>query len=225
MKHARRALAATALAGAAVAFQLATAGPGVADDTWKGSGYDLNCPSPGDNWDHMNSGMCLRPGQHISTDIVYGSTGIGGLVTTEEAYRVDYGEDGNLVISHWKTWIPPEVGGPPNFTKLAKMILECAVGGSCQDGDTQVDVVWQSGTAGRSAGAAVMQQDGNFVVYDADGNAAWNSGTEACNGQNVWARMQQDGNFVLYKGHADGEGADQWKAVWSTKNGRTGEPC
>ncbi|MFN6508529.1 hypothetical protein [Xanthomonas translucens] len=37
-------------------------------------------------------------------------------------------------------------------------------------------LTWQSGTAG-SGELAVMQSDGNFVIYNAAGNAVWNTGT------------------------------------------------
>ncbi|GGV03397.1 hypothetical protein GCM10010245_08540 [Streptomyces spectabilis] len=224
MKRSLRALLAGVVATVALGANVVAAGTSSAD-TWRGSGFDRNCARGNGSWDHLRSGMCLRAGDHISTPIIFGSSGPGGMVATQEGYRADYQPDGNFVISHWKTWIPPEVGGPPNFTKLAKLIMQCAVGGDCGEGDTVVDVLWSSGTSGRSAGAAVMQGDGNFVVYDDDGRPVWNSGTHACRDRYVWARMQQDGNFVLYKGHAAGEGADKWRAVWSTKGGRTGEPC
>jgi hypothetical protein len=54
---------------------------------------------------------------------------------------------------------------------------------------------------------AIMQGDGNFVVYrNADGVAIWNSGTGGTGA--TFAVMQGDGNFVIYT--ADG------RAVWST---------
>ena len=42
----------------------------------------------------------------------------------------------------------------------------------------------------------VLQQDGNLVTNDQDGQPVWASGT---NGQEISrATMQEDGNFVLY---------------------------
>lgn len=43
---------------------------------------------------------------------------------------------------------------------------------------------------------AVMQGDGNFVVYFSGSDPVWGSGTER--GVGGWAAMQGDGNFVIY---------------------------
>jgi peptidoglycan/xylan/chitin deacetylase (PgdA/CDA1 family) len=45
--------------------------------------------------------------------------------------------------------------------------------------------------------SAVMQHDGNFVVYGAGQQAIWQSGTGG-NGDGGLAAMQHDGNFVVY---------------------------
>ena len=55
---------------------------------------------------------------------------------------------------------------------------------------------WDSHTAGRPPGQAVMQGDGNFVVYDRDGTPAWSTGTAGHEGATVI--VQDDGNCVLY---------------------------
>jgi hypothetical protein len=43
---------------------------------------------------------------------------------------------------------------------------------------------------------AIMQDDGNFVVYAAGGGAVWSSGTDGNPG--AWLAMQTDGNLVVY---------------------------
>jgi len=44
---------------------------------------------------------------------------------------------------------------------------------------------------------AIMQADGNFVLYNFDGKPLWSSKT---NGQNnAFLTMQDDGNVVIYK--------------------------
>lgn len=54
---------------------------------------------------------------------------------------------------------------------------------------------WWTGTTGRGA-KLVMQKDGNVVLY-ADGGARWWTGTSGADGRLV---MQSDGNLVLYVG-------------------------
>ena len=48
-------------------------------------------------------------------------------------------------------------------------------------------------------GAAVMQADGNFVIYDQGGKALWASGT-CCKPSHpgAYLALQNDGNVVIY---------------------------
>jgi hypothetical protein len=66
--------------------------------------------------------------------------------------------------------------------------------------------LWNSATYGRSAGRAVMQPDGNLVVYDASNRAVWNSNTWGNPGARL--ALQDDGNLVIY----DTSG----RALWSS---------
>ena len=61
--------------------------------------------------------------------------------------------------------------------------------------------LWSAGTEGTAAGQAVMQNDGNFVVYDARNVAIWSSGTAGNPGARL--AIQDDGNLVVYR--ADGQ--------------------
>lgn len=67
--------------------------------------------------------------------------------------------------------------------------------------------IWSSGTPGTGSNVAVVQSDGNFVVYSPWG-ATWASGT---NGY-AWPRLkaQNDGNLVLYQNGG---------AIWATGTG------
>jgi hypothetical protein len=47
---------------------------------------------------------------------------------------------------------------------------------------------------------AVMQTDGNFVLYDTHGHSLWSSGTSGHAGADL--AVQEDGNLVVYKGSA-----------------------
>jgi cell wall-associated NlpC family hydrolase len=70
---------------------------------------------------------------------------------------------------------------------------------------------WSSQTAG-SGNRLVMQGDGNLVVYGPSNNALWNSGTGG-RASNAVLAMQTDGNLVIYSGST---------ALWSVYGGATG---
>ncbi len=57
--------------------------------------------------------------------------------------------------------------------------------------------LWQSGTAGSDGTVAVMQTDGNLVVYGRTSNPLWNSQTDQ-HFEGVHLDVQDDGNVVLY---------------------------
>ncbi len=61
--------------------------------------------------------------------------------------------------------------------------------------------LWSTGTGGTQPGQALMQGDGNFVVYDAAGAALWNSGTGGNPGAYLWVR--DDGGLEVFR--ADGQ--------------------
>lgn len=56
--------------------------------------------------------------------------------------------------------------------------------------------LWSTQTQGRNVVRAVMQGDGNFVLYDNNGNPVWNSGTGQRPGS--FLAVQDDGNLVIY---------------------------
>ena len=56
--------------------------------------------------------------------------------------------------------------------------------------------LWQTFTSGTSPGQAILQPDGNFVVYDAAGAAHWNSGTGGH--PDAYMVVQNDGNLVIF---------------------------
>jgi hypothetical protein len=65
--------------------------------------------------------------------------------------------------------------------------------------------LWASNTAGTAPGQAVLQTDGNLVVYDAAGVERWSSGSAGH--PNAYLAVQDDGNLVIYR--SDGQ------PVWS----------
>src|SRR5712691_7683559 len=70
--------------------------------------------------------------------------------------------------------------------------------------------LWDSKTAGKPSKNAIMQADGNFVVYDNSGTPLFNSGT--MNHPGAILKIQDDGNVVIYQGA---------RALWSTQTDGT----
>lgn len=66
--------------------------------------------------------------------------------------------------------------------------------------------IWATNTAKKGAVRAIMQSDGNFVLYDNAGRPKWASQTARKNG--VKLIMQNDGNLVIY--------TSANKPVWAT---------
>lgn len=65
--------------------------------------------------------------------------------------------------------------------------------------------IWDSGTGGNPSARAVLQGDGNFVIYSASNTVLWSSETAGNPGAMVV--VQNDGNVVLYDGS---------QALWAT---------
>ncbi len=53
-------------------------------------------------------------------------------------------------------------------------------------------------TSSNGAYFAIMQSDGNFVLYTSSGQVLWHTGTFGGNYSSYIANMQMDGNFVVY---------------------------
>ena len=67
--------------------------------------------------------------------------------------------------------------------------------------------LWWSGTVDDDPGEAVMQDDGNFVVYDGQGSPVWWAGTSGYPGAHLV--LQDDANAVVY---APGDVPVWWSA-------------
>ncbi|WP_158619331.1 hypothetical protein [Corallococcus sp. AB011P] len=70
-------------------------------------------------------------------------------------------------------------------------------------------VLWHSNTYGTAAVGAVMQGDGNFVIYTAAPRALWHSNTYGYNG--AYLSVQNDGNVVIRTSRGG--------AIWNTQTG------
>ena len=56
--------------------------------------------------------------------------------------------------------------------------------------------LWATSTVTDNPGFAVMQEDGNLVVYNGNGQPTWATGTDGMSG--TFVVVQDDGNLVLY---------------------------
>ena len=65
-------------------------------------------------------------------------------------------------------------------------------------------VLWHSATSDKSADCVILQNDGNIVIYSTSGKVLWTSNIRSA-GE---LKIQDDGNLVAYEGGG--------KAVWST---------
>ena len=69
--------------------------------------------------------------------------------------------------------------------------------------------LWSTKTQGNPGAHAVMQTDGNLVVYRTDGVAIYGSATDTFGGSNL--ALQDDGNLVIYQ---------SGRAIWDRFSGR-----
>ncbi|MFC3894844.1 LysM peptidoglycan-binding domain-containing protein [Lentzea rhizosphaerae] len=70
--------------------------------------------------------------------------------------------------------------------------------------------VWASGTDGKGAVRAALQDDGNFVLYTGDNNAVWATNTAGNNGSRLV--LQDDRNLVIIAG----DGSAKWASGTNT---------
>jgi GH25 family lysozyme M1 (1,4-beta-N-acetylmuramidase) len=74
--------------------------------------------------------------------------------------------------------------------------------------------LWDTGTNGTDGEVAVMQGDGNFVLYGKTSDALWASGTSGHPGSTL--ALQTDGNLVVY---------DAGKALWASGTNLPASPA
>ncbi|PYC67045.1 hypothetical protein C7C46_30535 [Streptomyces tateyamensis] len=105
-------------------------------------------------------------------------------------------------------------GGQSLTTSTAPVTLTMQTGGDLvatlkTGGGAQT--LWHSNTGGNPGAYAVMQRDGNLVVYRTDGAALWASFTDGNPGATL--TVQEDGNVVVYR---PGGGPGTGGAVWAS---------
>ncbi len=159
--------------------------------------------------------------------VVYGAAAAALWATNTygtNATNIVMQNDSNLVVYQaiWQagTYAPPLAGQyPPQGCSIGSNTLfvgqslnggQCIVSNSGQyllymstDGnfyiyDNAHNIgTWGPGTQGHPGAFALMQADGNFVVYATNGAALWNSATYGSGANSV--RIEDDGRIIIYK--------------------------
>ncbi|MET9226361.1 LysM peptidoglycan-binding domain-containing protein [Lentzea sp. NPDC003310] len=70
--------------------------------------------------------------------------------------------------------------------------------------------VWASGTDGKGAVRATLQDDGNFVLYTSEDSAVWSTGTQGNEGSRLV--LQDDRNLVVF----GADGGARWASNTNT---------
>lgn len=78
------------------------------------------------------------------------------------------------------------------------------------NGGTVFRAIWDTGTSGDDGARAVLQDNGNLVLYSPSGEALWSSNTSGAGCSNLV--VQGDGNLVLY---------DSARSTWATNTVQT----
>ncbi len=175
----------------------------------------------GQRTSEIQHGVGVRAGQDTRHDYTYPAAGaaqphaLSKVSVTGDGTRTQsfsYDETGNTTMratttSHqylragWKLTAGEEVR-----SQRARLVMG-------EDGDLVLydrdtgEVKWHTDTAGHPGAWATMQDDGNFVVYDADRTPLWSTGTWKGSGSGYFATLQDNGSFTVYD-------AD-WQLKWS----------
>lgn len=174
-------------------------------------------------------GACIM--QTDGNLVIYAPTGTKAIWATgtwhDAGSSLVVQDDGNVVIYRpngsvaWSpnTWIPtgPSAQGDrmdPGQVLIPNQAIH-SVGGRFtfvyqDDGNLVLydggRALWATGTNGRGVGVAIMQTDGNLVVYGRGGKVFWSSGTWHDRGSALV--VQTDGNVVVYRPNGS--------AAWAT---------
>ena len=140
------------------------------------------------------------------------------LVVEDDGYAAVYSPEGTRL---WSTKTGPEATG--DTMQPGEMLyrsIESANGLYTlvyqDDGNLvlypngSTNALWASGTQGTSQGSAIMQTDGNLVVYDQSGSPVFATNTEGNPGSSLV--LENDGNVVIY--------APDETVLWETNTGQ-----
>ena len=124
-------------------------------------------------WQSGTAGVLDADGSRLPSGYYFGAD--NGLVSRNGNYVVVLQTDGNVVLYRYPgtaMWQTRTYGTPSPGDNVMLM----ADDGNLVVLDVNNVVRWQSGTAGNPGAFAVLQNDGNFVVYTAGGRPLWGTG-------------------------------------------------
>jgi hypothetical protein len=158
---------------------------------------------------------CQQLFQYASPNILYRNVPTGILSGTDVSCRIgdishtDCDADGVRTILTTLSQVAQYRDSATNTRFFALVPGQSVVSNSGQFGltyqtdgnlvvtDTRTGTpTWFSNTSGVTAGVAILQSDGNLVIYSATGRVAWNSGTSGY--EDARLVLQDDGNLVIY---------------------------
>jgi hypothetical protein len=161
--------------------------------------------------------MVMQPDGNL---VVYsGSKAVWSSGTwTHHAAFLSVRNDGNLEISQgttpiWTTGTAQQTAltvGQHTFSPNGQYYLVLQGDGNLVEYNSQGNALWSTGTWGQTGVSAVMQSDGNLVLYKG-GAAIWSSGT--WNHPGAFLSVQDDGNVVIYQGNT---------ALWASNTAQPG---
>jgi len=149
-----------------------------ASDYWESSGYVYFDGSPVGS-PSANAGFCARDFGLNGYNVLTAGQALnpgGSLGAPGGQYTLSYQTDGNLVMYH---------GGTP--------VWAANCWSTCVDGFYP-------------PGQAIMQSDGNFIVFNSSSAAVWMSATS---GSGAYLAVRDDGEVVVYSAY----GASLWSSI------------
>lgn len=175
--------------------------------------YGASCPSVPAGWSNWVFWQYSDGGGALDHDVFNGSEAqlkaLAGVVLPPTPKPVAPTHCGAIDAGHG-LWSGEEVSSCDGRFTLAMQTdgnLVLYLNGS-------TGALWESGTGGSDGTAAVMQSDGNFVLYGRTSNAIWSSNTGGHGGAAL--AVQSDGNLVVYQGAT---------ALWNTGTSVMGAPA
>lgn len=105
-------------------------------------------------------------------------------------------------VASGNVMLPGQVLNPGNALQNAEFTLTYRQDGALSFDKSNHGNLWKSGTQGSPAGVCLLEEDGNLVIYDPDGNPIWMTGTWGHPGSKlVVQKVGENGYFEIQRPH------------------------